>query len=296
MINLCNDVLNKDRRNMFPKIQTLNTKLSLYSLIFIRQQNPLKFYKSFYNKILKDTKKNLSKPYKKISKNNSILSLLSKSQNYFYSVPIRYNNCNNNYHSAKLIYKYNFKDKYHNDKNYNIMRMKKEKTLKNSLVYNTQNNIDILNNKNLKKVHEYLIKYKDNNKNINKKKKSKSCNDLYMENVDKDTDSNNSFINDKISRGQQTIYNKYNLIKNKKNEYNKKLDNIKEIELYKNKEKYNIDKKEKKKKFTITFIKNRDKVNNLKKNENNNKIKVIWRNLRRPINMNFNSSININEN
>ena len=296
MINLCNDVLNKDRRNMFPKIQTLNTKLSLYSLIFIRQQNPLKFYKSFLIK-LKDRKKNLSKPYKKISKNNSYLSLLSKTQNNFYSVPISYNNCNNNYHSAKIIYRPNFRDIYHNDKNLNnIMNMKKEKSLKNSLVYNTQNNKDILNNKNLKKVHQYLIKYKDNNKNINKKKKSKSSNDIYMENVDKDTDSNNSFINDKISRGQQTIYNKYNLNKNKNNEYKEKLDIIKEIELYKNKEKYNIDKKTKKKKFTITFIKNRDKVNNLKKIGNNNKIKVLWRNLRRPINMNFNSSININEN
>ena len=166
MINLCNDVLNKERRNLFPKIQTLNNKLSLYSLIFLKRQEPFKFYKSFYDKLLLKKNKNFYKSTNKSIKNNSFLSLLSKSQNYFYSVPIKYR-----YEPKKYEIKYNENNKY-NEFN-NIMPIKND----NSLINKSNSNPNVLlNNKNLKVIHEYLVK--NNNININKNKRNKSCKDI----------------------------------------------------------------------------------------------------------------------
>ena len=198
MINLCNDVLNKERRNLFPKIQTLEPKLSLYSLIFLKKQNPFKFYKSFYDKILKKSNKDFNRS-KKIIKNNFELSLLSKTQNYFYSVPIKYN-----YNPKNFIIKH--KDNHNNKNSDNKISIKKD----NSLINKSNSNAhDILHNTNLVKIHEYLIRNNDSIDYLSRIKKNKSCKDIYMDNRDdeSESESENSIINDKVSRGQQTISN-----------------------------------------------------------------------------------------
>ena len=285
MINLCNDVLNKERRNLFPKIQTLDHKLSLYSLFILKKQNPLKFYKSFYDKIIKKTNSNnLNKSKKSVrNHNSSYLSLLSKTQNYFYSVPIKYN-----FNPKNFVIKYN---KNHN--NYlnlnNIIPTKKDNSLINM---NNSNTVDLLHNKNLIKIHEYLVKNNDSNIN-NKIRKNKSCRDIYMGNRDDESESENSIINDKISRGQQTISNGRDYNENEKNEEIDINNEYKKEQKFKEEKiKYIIKKKEKKKKFTIDFYKNRPKDYYKKKNNIcNNEINIIWRNLRRPIVMNFNSSL-----
>ena len=283
MINLCNDVLNKERRNLFPKIQTLNNKLSLYSLIFLKRQEPFKFYKSFYDKLLLKKNKNFYKSTNKSIKNNSFLSLLSKSQNYFYSVPIKYR-----YEPKKYEIKYNENNKY-NEFN-NIMPIKND----NSLINKTNSNPNVLlNNKNLKVIHEYLVK--NNNININKNIRNKSCKDIYMKNdEDDEIESDNSIINDKISRGQQTISNARNFFENEKNNEIVKNNNFKNNIKYPNEKqiKYKIKKEEIKKKFTINFEK-KSKINSKKKSNSINKINIIWKNLRRPIIMKFGSSFKL---
>lgn len=284
MINLCNDVLNKERRNLFPKIQTLNHRLSLYSLFFLKKQNPLKFYKSFYDKIVKKVNNNnlnnLNKSQKPI-RNNSYLSLLSKTQNDFYSVPIKYK-----YKPKNLIIKYN---KNHNNNMNNIIPIKNDI----SLINKSNSNIsDLLHNKNLMKIHEYLVKNNDSNI-TNKIRKNKSCKDIYMDNRDDESESENSIINDKISRGQQTISNGRNFNEIEKNEEVDDKNIFKKDKILKKEKKiYIIKKKEKKKKFTIDFYKNKSKIYYKKKNNScNNEINIIWKNLRRPIVMNFNSSL-----
>ena len=289
MINLCNDVLNKERRNLFPKIPTLDNKLSLYSLIFLKQQNPYKFYKSFYDKIFMKTNKNSNKATKKPFKQNSFLSLLSKSQNYFYSVPIKYR-----YKPQKFDIK-NKESQKNNDMN-NIMTINKE----NSLINKSSFAMDLLHNKNLKIIHEYLVKNNDSN-NLSKKKRNQSCKDIYMESENNESESNNSIINDKVSRGQQTISNNAIINYFESNNYNE----IKKIEKnngfktdvkYKNEKliKYRIKREEKKKKFTINFEKRNSAIYYKKKNNScNNKINIIWRNLRRPITMQFGYSFKL---
>ena len=106
MINLDNDVLNKERRKLFPKIGTLSNRLSLNTMNFLKQQNPFKFYRTFYIKHIQNSQKNKtqSKPIKSVT----FLSLLSKTQNHFYSLPIKYdssienNLTKSNKHSSKL--------------------------------------------------------------------------------------------------------------------------------------------------------------------------------------------------
>ena len=286
MINLCNDVLNKERRNLFPKIPTLDNKLSLYSLIFLKQQNPYKFYKSFYDKILMKTNKNLNKNTKKPFKQNSFLSLLSKSQNYFYSVPIKYR-----YKPQKFDIK-NKESQKNNDMN-NIMTINKE----NSLINKSSFAMDLLHNKNLKIIHEYLVKNNDSN-NLSKKKRNQSCKDIYMESEKNESESNNSIINDKVSRGQQTISNNViiNNFENKNYNEIEKNNGFKKDLKYKNEKliKYRIKKEEKKKKFTINFEKRNSAIYYKKKNNScNNKINIIWRNLRRPITMQFGYSFKL---
>ena len=289
MINLCNDVLNKERRNLFPKIPTLDNKLSLYSLIFLKQQNPYKFYKSFYDKILMKTNKNLNKKTKKPFKQNSFLSLLSKSQNYFYSVPIKYR-----YKPQNLEIK-NKESQKNNDLN-NIMTINRE----HSLINKSSFAMDLLHNKNLKIIHEYIVKNNDSN-NLSKKKRNQSCKDIYMDSEKSENESNNSIINDKVSRGQQTISNNaiINYFVNKNyNEIEKmeKNNGLKTDIKYKNEKliKYRIKKEDKKKKFTINFEKRNSAIYYKKKNNScTNKINIIWRNLRRPITMKFDYSFKL---
>ena len=292
MINLCNDVLNKDRRNMFPKINTLTDKLSLYSLIFLRQQNPFKFYKSFYDKIMKKSYINENRKNMHLAKSNS-LSLLSKTQNRFYCVPINYNRRTNN-----TIFKYNTKDTYnintYNKNNYKNKNKNHIITLKRENFFgeHKKNNLISLNNNDLKKVQLYLLRTNRNEKiKFKKKKKSRSCIDILMENNNinnnnKDSDSNNSIMNEKISRGQQTIYS--NRIFREKDNNEDIIDKYQGIDVYKNKKKeeYKTTKKEKKKKLTFSFFTRNNPKN--KNNNNINEIKVIWKNLRRPISIKYN--------
>ena len=285
MINLCNDVLNKERRNLFPKIPTLDNKLSLYSLIFLKQQNPYKFYKSFYDKMLIKTNKNLNKESKNNFKHNSFLSLLSKTQNYFYSVPIKYR-----YKPQQMEIKYNENQKNNNFNN--KMAINKE----NSLINKSNSNArDLLNNKNLKVIHEYLVKNNDNN-NLNKKKRNQSCKDIYMESDNDESESDNSIINDKVSRGQQTISNNdINCFENKNCNEIENYNNFKKDIKHKNEKliKYRIKKEEKKKKFTINFEKKKSEIYKKKNNSCTNKINIIWKNLRRPITMKFGASFKL---
>ena len=267
MINLCNDVLNQNRRNLFPKIQTLNNKLSLYSLIFLKNQNPLHFYKSFYKTIFKDSNKYLKN---KSHKNSSCLSLLSKTQNYYYSLPIKYK-----YNLGKIKTKYN-------DNQKNIVDVSKHNSL---LKKNESNLLDLLHNKNLRKIHEYLVNNEYEKMKLNDKMGYQSCKDIYKENSSIGSDSNNSIINDKVSRGQQTISNGNNI------QNIEKLINIRKDEKFKRikKIKYKIINEDKNEKFIFHFQNKSSKKLQNKNYGSNNKIKVIWRNLRRPISMNFNS-------
>lgn len=276
MINLCNDILNKSRRNMFPKIPTLENKISLNSLIFLKKQNPFKFYKSFYNKILKKPYKNINSYEKNFIKNNNLLSLLSKSQNNFYSVPIKYNSC-----SQRLIN--------NNDYYKSFLNNEKQIKLTNSLI-NKKNNLNTtntLNYKNLKKVHENLLKNKDYIFNY-KMKNYKSSKNIHKKNNENNSDIKSSKANDKISRGQQTIDNINFEESSKQKEQNKSMKNLKK---YENNNKSKNKTFETNKKFTIDFIKKRNKLYNKKKSYSDNKINVIWRNLRRPISMKFSSNM-----
>jgi hypothetical protein len=264
MINLCNDVLNKSRRNMFQKLPTLSNKLSLNSLILLRKQNPYKFYKSFYDKILKKQNEYPKIWGKKIMQNNSKISLLSKTQNNFYSVPIKY---------SSSLEKMNFYHcNNHNDNTFNSLI--KDKRNKNNI-----SAINILDNKNLIQVHEYLLK--NNKKGISLKKKIKnnsSYNKKLIDNNRGDCELENSLMNEKVSRGQQTIN---NFSESRKNEELDSFNNNIEFENSKNKIFNNGGKSTKK--FIVEFNKQRQKIH-YKRNYN---INIIWKNLRRPINMDF---------
>ena len=269
---------------MFPKIPSLNNKLSLYSLIFLKKQNEIKFYKAFYKKIFQNSKnKEKHKPDK------NYLSLLSKSQNNFYSLPIKYN-----LYPFNLVIKRN--DNLQNNNLNNQIPIKKEDLLLNK---SNSNQINILHNKNLKTIHEYLIKNK-NNQYLSKRKQCHSCKDIYMDNSsynnDNENDNDNSIINDKISRGQQTVSNGPYFYENKNN-HELKINNFSKDKKYdeniNNKIKSIIKNNDKKEKFTINFQKS-SKIYCKNSNGRSNKINVIWRNLRRPISMSFISSIKIN--
>ena len=111
---------------------------------------------------------------------------------------------------------------------------------------------------------------------------------------DDEIESDNSIINDKISRGQQTISNAGNFFENEKNNEIVKNNNFKNNIKYPNEKqiKYKIKKEEIKKKFTINFEK-KSKINSKKKSNSINKINIIWKNLRRPIIMKFGSSFKL---
>ena len=271
MINLLNNVLNKSRRNMFHKLPTLSNKLSLNSLILLRRQNPYKFYKSFYDKILKKQNEYPKIWEKKIMQNNSKISLLSKTQNNFYSVPIKYSN------SLEKMNFYNCNN--HNDNTFN--NLIKEKRNKNSI-----SSINILDNKNLIQVHEYLLKNNKKYVNLNRKIKSQSCyNKKLIDNNRGEAELENSLMNEKISRGQQTIN---NFSESRKNEELDSFNNNIELENSPNKMFNNGGKTAKK--FMVEFHNQRQKIHY----KNNYNIKIVWKNLRRPISMDFYSLSKVN--
>ena len=119
-------------------------------------------------------------------------------------------------------------------------------------------------------------------------KNYKSSKNIHKKNNENNSDIKSSKANDKISRGQQTIDNINFEESSKQKEQNKSMKNLKK---YENNNKSKNKTFETNKKFTIDFIKKRNKLYNKKKINNDNKINVIWRNLRRPISMKFSSNM-----
>ena len=303
MINLNNDVLNKDRRQLFPKINTLSNKFSLNTMNFLKQQNPFKFYRTFYIKHIQNSQKNKtqSKPIKSVT----FLSLLSKTQNHFYSLPIKYDSTiENNVTKSNRNLELN---KLETDS-----KIKKEKGVEPDFIYdnNEINYIDFLKNKTLRNLHKYLMGSKEFNNNfikkkenkLKEKKRSKSSFNIYMENLE------NNLAKNKINNGKNGIF---RISINSNFKQSRKLQTIKSeyglhdkliIEEYKySKQKYEA--KKEGRKFSIElnnniirkscgYSRNRKNKNKfLTSNGSGYEIKVFWNNLRRPIIINSSNSV-----
>lgn len=303
MINLNNDVLNKDRRQLFPKINTLSNKFSLNTMNFLKQQNPFKFYRTFYIKHIQNSQKNKtqSKPIKSVT----FLSLLSKTQNHFYSLPIKYDSTiENNVTKSNRNLELN---KLETDS-----KIKKEKGVEPDFIYdnNEINYIDFLKNKTLRNLHKYLMGSKEFNNNfikkkenkLKEKKRSKSSFNIYMENLE------NNLVKNKINNGKNGIFRNsinYNF------KQSRKLQTIKSeyglhdkliIEEYKySKQKYEAKKEGRKFSIELNNNINRKSCGYSRNRKNKNKfltsngsgyeIKVFWNNLRRPIIINSSNSV-----
>ena len=303
MINLNNDVLNKDRRKLFPKINTLSNKFSLNTMNFLKQQNPFKFYRTFYIKHIQNSQKNKtqSKPIKSVT----FLSLLSKTQNHFYSLPIKYDSTiENNVTKSNRNLELN---KLETDS-----KIKKEKGVEPDFIYdnNEINYIDFLKNKTLRNLHKYLMGSKEFNNNfikkkenkLKEKKRSKSSFNIYMENLE------NNLAKNKINNGKNGIFR--NSI-NSNFKQSRKLQTIKSeyglhdkliIEEYKySKQKYEAKKEGRKFSIELNNNINRKSCGYSRNRKNKNKfltsngsgyeIKVFWNNLRRPIIINSSNSV-----
>ena len=303
MINLNNDVLNKDRRQLFPKINTLSNKFSLNTMNFLKQQNPFKFYRTFYIKHIQNSQKNKtqSKPIKSVT----FLSLLSKTKNHFYSLPIKYDSTiENNVTKSNRNLELN---KLETDS-----KIKKEKGVEPDFIYenNEINYIDFLKNKTLRNLHKYLMGSKEFNNNfikkkenkLKEKKRSKSSFNIYMENLE------NNLAKNKINNGKNGIFR--NSI-NSNFKQSRKLQTIKSeyglhdkmiIEEYKySKQKYEAKKEGRKFSIELNNNINRKSCGYSRNRKNKNKfltsngsgyeIKVFWNNLRRPIIINSSNSV-----
>ena len=303
MINLNNDVLNKDRRQLFPKINTLSYKFSLNTMNFLKQQNPFKFYRTFYIKHIQNSQKNKtqSKPIKSVT----FLSLLSKTQNHFYSLPIKYDSTiENNVTKSNRNLELN---KLETDS-----KIKNEKGVEPDFIYdnNEINYIDFLKNKTLRNLHKYLMGSKEFNNNfikkkenkLKEKKRSKSSFNIYMENLE------NNLAKNKINNGKNGIFR--NSI-NSNFKQSRKLQTIKSeyglhdkliIEEYKySKQKYEAKKEGRKFSIELNNNINRKSCGYSRNRKNKNKfltsngsgyeIKVFWNNLRRPIIINSSNSV-----
>jgi len=303
MINLNNDVLNKDRRQLFPKINTLSNKFSLNTMNFLKQQNPFKFYRTFYIKHIQNSQKNKtqSKPIKSVT----FLSLLSKTQNHFYSLPIKYDSTiENNVTKSNMNLELN---KLETDS-----KIKNEKGVEPDFIYdnNEINYIDFLKNKTLRNLHKYLMGSKEFNNNfikkkenkLKEKKRSKSSFNIYMENLE------NNLVKNKINNGKNGIFR--NSI-NSNFKQSRKLQTIKSeyglhdkliIEEYKySKQKYEAKKEGRKFSIELNNNINRKSCGYSRNRKNKNKfltsngsgyeIKVFWNNLRRPIIINSSNSV-----
>ncbi len=303
MINLNNDVLNKDRRQLFPKINTLSNKFSLNTMNFLKQQNPFKFYRTFYIKHIQNSQKNKtqSKPIKSVT----FLSLLSKTQNHFYSLPIKYDSTiENNVTKSNRNLELN---KLETDS-----KIKNEKGVEPDFIYddNEINYIDFLKNKTLRNLHKYLMGSKEFNNNfikkkenkLKEKKRSKSSFNIYMENLE------NNLAKNKINNGKNGIFR--NSI-NSNFKQSRKLQTIKSeyglrdkliIEEYKySKQKYEAKKEGRKFSIELNNNINRKSCGYSRNRKNKNKfltsngsgyeIKVFWNNLRRPIIINSSNSV-----
>jgi hypothetical protein len=270
---------------------------------FLKQQNPFKFYRTFYIKHIQNSQKNKtqSKPIKSVT----FLSLLSKTQNHFYSLPIKYDSTiENNVTKSNRNLELN---KLETDS-----KIKKEKGVEPDFIYdnNEINYIDFLKNKTLRNLHKYLMGSKEFNNNfikkkenkLKEKKRSKSSFNIYMENLE------NNLAKNKINNGKNGIFR--NSI-NSNFKQSRKLQTIKSeyglhdkliIEEYKySKQKYEA--KKEGRKFSIElnnniirkscgYSRNRKNKNKfLTSNGSGYEIKVFWNNLRRPIIINSSNSV-----
>ena len=303
MFNLNNDVLNRERRKLFPKINTISHRLSLYSLNILKNQKPFKFYQTFYKKYF--LKKNKIK--REPSNNSQILSLISRSRNYFFTLPINFYSSNENYSS-----------KYNQDIELNKLEKKVFNSFdqnKNQIAFNKSEifYIDFLKNKHLKNLQNNLIRRNTYNiknmaqinnsvKLLRKNKRNKSCADIII-----DKNSNNKYENDisknnekltniiphtKRSQEQQTDESQF--IQNIDNNIINKEQESKNNEIYT--EKCNQKQKDIKKKENKFYI-NLGKIKRNKKEQinsvDNKYIKIYWNNLRRPICINSSKFIDI---
>ena len=331
MINLNNDVLNEDRRKLFPKINTMSNKFSFNTMTFLKKQKPLNYYRSFYYKYIEKQKRN--KIHFKESKSPvDSLSILSKTRNFYFSLPIQFDSSNINNISK-------------NEQNLELNKFKKEfrSRNKNNLLYeNSQiHYIDFSRHKTLKNLHMSLIggkKYSgnsmdvigiknENDKLLRIKKRSKSYIEAKIKNESENKDekgkemikknfvrynftkrlkSRNSI--EKKSQEQQTIESEYtNNKENKESNNDKNTNELNKDKIYIESSKHSFPNDEHKKeenKFNIKYLKPKKlsvrAINQNFKNGNVNKVgdkfkvKVFWSNLRRPLI--FNSLINSTKN
>ena len=328
MINLNNDVLNEDRRKLFPKINTMSNKFSYNTMTFLKKQKPFNYYRSFYYKYIEKQKRNKFR-FKESKSPVDSLSILSKTRNFYFSLPIQFDSSLVNNISK-------------NEQNLELNKFQKEfrsRNKSNLLYENSQiNYIDFSRHKTLKTLHMSLMgskKYsgnsmdmieikKENVKILRIQKRSKSCidaqikkeivnknekekeiikKDLNRYNFNKRLKSRNSI--EKKSQEQQTIESEYTNNKESNNDKNK--NEFKITNVYIESSKQSLPKKEHKKeinKFNIKYLKPKRlsvrAINQNYKNSNLNnegdkiKVKVFWSNLRRPLI--FNSLLNSTKN
>jgi hypothetical protein len=296
MFNLNNDVLNRERRKLFPKIYTITHRLSLNSLKLLKSQKPFKFYRAFIKKYF---------PKKKRIQNEScyssqIISLVSSSRNSYFSLPIKISSsCE--YNSSK----------YSQDMELNQLEKKPFFSNKNKMVFDKKQilYIDFLKNKELKNLQNKLIQpksykvtnlrkiKKSNDELLEENKRSKSCvNNNISQNMankyensatkNKNTESSSNInLKTKRSQEQQTDETEftYNKVDNNKI-YKQKQQESKNNEIIF--EKYyreNSNNSRKINKFYNHFRKNIDDKKDEMNLSGNKYIKIYWKNLRKPI-------------
>ena len=276
MLNLNNDVLNRERRKLFPKIYTITHRLSLNSLKLLKSQKPFKFYRAFIKKYF---------PKKKRIQNEScyssqIISLVSSSRNSYFSLPIKISSsCE--YNSSK----------YSQDMELNQLKKKPFFSNKNKMMLDKKQilYIDFLKNKDLKNLQNKLI--------LEENKRSKSCvNNNISQNMankyensatkNKNTESSSNInLKTKRSQEQQTDETEftYNKVDNNKI-YKQKQQESKNNEIIF--EKYyreNSNNSRKINKFYNHFRKNIDDKKDEMNLSGKKYIKIYWKNLRKPI-------------
>ena len=323
MINLNNDVLNEDRRKLFPKIHTMSNKFSFNTMTLLKKQKPFNYYRSFCHKYIEKQKRN--KLHFKESKSPvDSLAILSKTRNFYFSLPIQFDSSFINNISK-------------NEQNLELNKFQKEfySRNKSNLLYEDSqiNYIDFSRHKTLRTLHMSLMggkKYsgesmdrigikKGKIKLLRIQKRSKSCIDAQIRNVIENK--NEIEIKNEIkNEGEKEIIKKnfvrYNFNKRlksrnyveKKSQEQQTIDSELTNNIGKNKNELKITKvyiesskhsypkvehKEEENKLNIKFLKPKNlnirAINQNNKNDNVNnvgekfKVKVFWSNLRRPL-------------
>ena len=321
MINLNNDVLNEDRRKLFPKIHTMSNKFSFNTMAFLKQQKPYNNYHSFYYKYIEKQKRKKFHFMEKKSPVNS-LSIISKTRNFYFSLPIKIDTS-----FANSISTY--------DRNLELNKFQKEFHTRNRNYLRYENSqinyIDFSRHKELQNLHNNLMgekkysgnsmdkigiknesikllkKYKRNKSYVNKRiNDNNNLNEILKKNLNiKNFNKRlrNNISNNKISREQQTIDSEFTNIKEEISYKNE----LKKNSTFNDGYKYSSPKKkydEEGNKFNIKFLNNKklnvramsrnDKKSNLNNLGDKFTVKVFWSNMKKPLI--FNSLFNSMEN